>query len=111
MADCVILLDFRIDEQISTRRMRVVKYRGSSHGSDEYPFLIDERGISILPITSLGLDYPVSTERISTGIPKLDAMLEGKGFYRGSTILGLRYRGHRQNKFVGHFCRHRLPAG
>jgi len=87
VADCVILLDFRIQEQISTRRLRIVKYRGSSHGSDEYPFLIDESGLSILPITSLGLDYPVSTERISTGIPKLDTMLSGKGFYRGSTIL------------------------
>ncbi|MHB8910624.1 MAG: circadian clock protein KaiC [Syntrophales bacterium] len=87
VADCVILLDFRIEEQISTRRLRIVKYRGSSHGADEYPFLIDETGLSLLPITSLGLDYPVSTERISTGIPKLDAMLEGKGFYRGSTIL------------------------
>jgi circadian clock protein KaiC len=87
VADCVILLDFRIQEQLSTRRLRIVKYRGSSHGSDEYPFLIDESGLSILPITSLGLDYPVSSERIATGVPKLDAMLEGKGFYRGSTIL------------------------
>ncbi len=87
VADCVILLDFRIDEQISTRRLRIVKYRGSSHGADEYPFLIDESGLSILPITSLGLDYPVSEERIATGIPRLDAMFEGKGFYRGSTIL------------------------
>jgi circadian clock protein KaiC len=87
VADCVILLDFRIKEQLSTRRLRIVKYRGSSHGSDEYPFLIDESGLSILPITSVGLDYPVSTERISTGIPKLDTMLDGKGFYRGSTVL------------------------
>jgi len=87
VADCVILLDFRIDEQISTRRLRIVKYRGSSHGSDEYPFLIDESGLSILPITSLGLDYPVSTGRIATGIPKLDSMLDGKGFYRSTTIL------------------------
>jgi len=87
VADCVIFLDFRIVEQIATRRLRIIKYRGSSHGSDEYPFLIDERGLSILPITSLGLDYPVSTDRISTGVPKLDAMLGGKGFYRGSTIL------------------------
>ncbi|MCL5808933.1 MAG: circadian clock protein KaiC [Deltaproteobacteria bacterium] len=87
VADCVIFLDFRIVEQISTRRLRIIKYRGSSHGADEYPFLIDERGVSILPITSLGLDYPVSTERISTGVPKLDAMLSGKGFFRGSTIL------------------------
>jgi len=87
VADCVIFLDFRIEEQISTRRLRIIKYRGSSHGSDEYPFLIDESGLSILPITSLGLDYPVSSERISTGIPKLDTMLGEKGFYRGSTIL------------------------
>ncbi|MDZ7695745.1 MAG: circadian clock protein KaiC [Deltaproteobacteria bacterium] len=87
VADCVIFLDFRIVEQIATRRLRIIKYRGSFHGPDEYPFLIDERGLSILPITSLGLDYPVSTERISTGVPKLDAMLGGKGFYRGSTIL------------------------
>jgi circadian clock protein KaiC len=87
VADCVILLDFRIVEQIATRRLRIVKYRGSSHGADEYPFLVDEKGVSILPITSLGLDYRVSTERISTGVPKLDAMLGGKGFYRGSTVL------------------------
>ncbi|OPY14538.1 MAG: Circadian clock protein kinase KaiC [Syntrophus sp. PtaB.Bin138] len=87
VADCVILLDFRIVEQISTRRLRIVKFRGSAHGADEYPFLIDERGVSILPITSLGLDYPVSKERISTGVPKLDAMLGGEGFFRGSTIL------------------------
>lgn len=87
VADCVILLDFRTEEQISTRRLRIVKYRGSSHGADEYPFLIDESGISILPITSLGLDYPVSMERISTGVSKLDVMLDGKGFYRGSTVL------------------------
>jgi len=87
VADCVILLDFRIVDQISTRRLRIVKYRGSAHGADEYPFLIDDRGFSILPITSLGLDYPVSRERMSTGVPKLDAMMGGKGFFRGSTIL------------------------
>ena len=87
VADCVILLDFRIREQIATRRLRIVKYRGSSHGADEYPFLIDEKGISILPVTSLGLNYGVATERISTGVPRLDAMLGGKGFYRGSTVL------------------------
>jgi len=87
VADCVIFLDFRIVKQIATRRLRIVKYRGSSHNSDEYPFLIGERGLSILPITSIGLDYPVSTNRISTGVSKLDAMLGGKGFYRGSTIL------------------------
>jgi len=87
VADCVIFLDFRIVKQIATRRLRIVKYRGSSHNSDEYPFLIGEKGLSILPITSIGLDYPVSTNRISTGVSKLDAMLGGKGFYQGSTIL------------------------
>ncbi len=87
VSDCVILLDHRVNGQISTRRLRVVKYRGSMHGTNEYPFIIDEKGISIMPITSLNLDYQVSSERISSGIPRLDAMLEGKGFYRGSSIL------------------------
>ena len=87
VSDCVILLDHRVNGQISTRRLRVVKYRGSIHGTNEYPFIIDEKGISIMPITSLNLDYQVSSERISSGIPRLDAMLEGKGFYRGSSIL------------------------
>lgn len=87
VSDCVILLDHRVEEQVSTRRLRVVKYRGSAHGADEYPFLIGERGINVLPVTSLGLQHDVSQERISTGIPQLDAMLGGKGFYRGSTVL------------------------
>jgi circadian clock protein KaiC len=87
VSDCVILLDQRVQEQITTRRLRIIKYRGSLHGANEYPFLIDEKGISIMPITSLGLMYNVSTERISTGIPRLDAMLEGTGFFRGSSIL------------------------
>jgi len=87
VADCVILLDFRIREQISTRRLRIIKYRGSAHGADEYPFLIEKSGISILPVTSLGLEHTVSNERLSSGIPRLDSMLAGKGFYRGSTIL------------------------
>ena len=87
VADCVILLDFRTTEQISTRRLRIIKYRGSSHGADEYPFLIEKTGISILPVTSLGLNHAVSNERVSSGIPRLDSMLAGKGFYRGSTIM------------------------
>ncbi|MGN6718120.1 MAG: circadian clock protein KaiC, partial [Candidatus Binatia bacterium] len=87
VSDCVILLDHRVREQISTRRLRVVKYRGSSHGTNEYPFLIDERGISVLPITSLGLEHKASNERVSTGIDSLDQMLGGKGFYRGTSIL------------------------
>ena len=87
VADCVILLDLRVEEQIATRRLRIVKYRGSEHGANEYPFLIDKQGISILPITSLGLDHTVSDERISSGIPRLDTMLSGEGYYRGSSIL------------------------
>lgn len=87
VSDCVILLDHRIENQISTRRLRIVKYRGSLHGTNEYPFLIDEDGISVLPITSSKLDGNVSTERVPTGIPTLDMMLGGKGFYRGSSIL------------------------
>ena len=87
VADCVILLDLRVDEQISTRRLRIVKYRGSEHGANEYPFLIDKQGISIRPITSLGLDHTVSDERISSGIPRLDTMLSGEGYFRGSSIL------------------------
>jgi circadian clock protein KaiC len=87
VSDCVILLDHRVIDQISTRLLRVVKYRGSVHGTNEYPFLIDEQGINILPITSMGLQHQVSNERVSTGIPRLDAMLGGKGVYKGSTVL------------------------
>jgi circadian clock protein KaiC len=87
VSDCVIVLDHRISEQSSTRRLRVAKYRGSTHGTNEFPFLIDETGFSVLPITSLGLDYQVSSERISSGIPRLDTMLGGKGYFRGSSIL------------------------
>jgi circadian clock protein KaiC len=87
VSDAVILLDHRVTEQISTRRLRIVKYRGSSHGTNEYPFLIDEDGIAVLPVTSTGLNHSVSSERISTGIPRLDTMLGGKGYFRGSTIL------------------------
>jgi circadian clock protein KaiC len=87
VSDCVIMLDHRVIDQVSTRRLRVVKYRGSTHGTNEYPFLIDENGFSVLPISSLGLSHDVSNERISTGVPRLDAMLGGKGYYRGSSIL------------------------
>ena len=87
VSDCVIVLDHRVQNQVATRRLRIVKYRGSKHGTNEYPALIDEHGLSVLPISSLGLTYPVSTERVSTGIPRLDAMLGGKGYYRGSSIL------------------------
>lgn len=84
VADCVIFLNHLVVEQVATRRLRIIKYRGSSHGTNEYPFLIDEQGFSVLPITSLGLEHQVSTERVSSGIPRLDAMLEGEGYYRGS---------------------------
>jgi len=87
VSDCVILLDHRVFEQIATRHLRVVKYRGALHGTNEFPFLIGDTGISVLPITSLGLNHKVSSERIATGIPRLDAMLGGRGFFRGSSIL------------------------
>ena len=87
VSDCVILLDHRVNDQIATRHLRVVKYRGALHGTNEFPFLIGNEGLSVLPITSLGLNHEVSNERIATGIPRLDAMLGGKGFFRGSSIL------------------------
>lgn len=87
VSDCVILLDHRIINQISTRRLRIIKYRGSIHGTNEYPFLIDESGVSVLPVTSLLLDKSVSNDRITSGIPSLDDMLGGNGFFRGSSIL------------------------
>jgi circadian clock protein KaiC len=87
VSDCVVLLDHRVNDQIATRHLRVIKYRGALHGTNEFPFLIGDMGISVLPITSLGLTHKVSDERVSTGIPKLDAMLSGRGFFRGSSIL------------------------
>lgn len=87
ISDCVIMLDHRVTEQVSTRRLRVVKYRGSFHGTNEYPFLIDERGISVLPLTGLRLRHEATSKRISTGIPRLDEMFDGKGYYVGSTVL------------------------
>lgn len=87
VSDCVLLLDHRVQNQISTRRLRIVKYRGTSHGTNEYPFLIDEDGFSVLPVSSLGLNHRVFDERVSTGVPDLDAMIGGGGFHRGSSIL------------------------
>jgi len=87
VSDCVILLDHRVNNQISTRRLRVIKYRGSSHGTNEYPFLIDQDGISVLPVTSLKLEAKISSQRVSTGIESMDEMLDGKGFFRGGSIL------------------------
>jgi circadian clock protein KaiC len=87
VSDCVIVLDHRVTEQTSTRRLRILKYRGSFHGTNEYPFLIGESGVSVLPITSLGLQHGVSSERVSSGVARLDAMLGDGGFYKGSTVL------------------------
>jgi circadian clock protein KaiC len=87
VSDCVILLDHRVNDQIATRHLRVVKYRGALHGTNEFPFLIGAEGLSVLPITSLALNHKVSTKRMATGIPRLDAMLGGQGFFRGSSIL------------------------
>ena len=103
VSDCVIVLDHRIREEISTRRLRVVKYRGSTHGTNEYPFLIDEQGISVLPISSLGLDHAAPAERISSGIARLDGMLGGKGFYRGSSILISGTSGTGKTSVAAHF--------
>ena len=102
VSDCVILLDHRVNEQMSTRRLRIVKYRGSTHGTNEYPFLIDEEGISVLPVTSLGLEHKVSSERVSSGIARLDAMLGG-GYYRGSTILVSGTAGTGKSSIANHF--------
>ena len=87
ITDAVIALDHRVYEQISTRRIRVVKYRGSTHGTNEYPFLINRDGITVLPVTSLLLEHEATNERVSTGLPALDGMLGGKGYYRASTVL------------------------
>ena len=103
VSDCVILLDHRVTDQISTRRLRIVKYRGTAHGTNEYPFLIDEDGFSVLPVTSLGLQHHVSDERISSGIPRLDTMLGGEGFYRGSTVLVSGTAGTGKTSLAAHF--------
>jgi len=104
VSDCVILLDNRVTDQVSTRRLRVVKYRGTAHGTNEYPFLIDESGFSVLPITSVGLDYPTSDELLSTGVPGLDDMLGGAGIYRGSSVLVSGTAGTGKSSLAAHFA-------
>jgi circadian clock protein KaiC len=104
VADCVILLEHRVNEQLATRRLRVVKYRGALHGTNEFPFLIGEEGFSVLPITSLGLNHKVSNARISTGIPRLDAMLGGRGFYHGSSVLLTGTSGTGKTSVASHFA-------
>src|SRR4029453_11722264 len=103
VSDAVIVLDHRVTEQISTRRLRVVKYRGSAPGTNEYPFLIDEDGIAVLPVTSIGLSHAASSERISTGIARLDTMLGGQGYFRGSTVLLSGTAGAGKSSMAAHF--------
>ena len=103
VSDCVIVLDNRVVDQIATRRLRVAKYRGSAHGTNEYPFLIDDQGIVVLPITNIVLDYPALKERISFGVKKLDEMLGGEGFYRGSTLLTSGEAGTGKTSICAHF--------
>jgi len=104
VSDCVIHLDHRVTEQVSTRRLRIVKYRGTTHGTNEYPFLIDEDGISVLPVTSLGLQHEVSAERVSSGVPRLDTMLGGEGYFRGSTVLVSGTAGSGKTSLAAHFA-------
>jgi len=111
VADCVILLDNRMEEQIATRRLRIIKYRGSKHGTNEYPFLVEEDGISVLPITSLGLKHEASTERISTGIGRLDTMFTGQGYYRGTTVLISGTAGTGKTSFAAEFARATCEQG
>jgi circadian clock protein KaiC len=111
VSDCVILLDHRVNERVATRHLRIVKYRGAMHGTNEYPFLIGDEGISVLPITSLGLGHTASKERISTGIPRLDAMLGGKGFYRGSSILLTGSAGTGKTSVAAHFAQAAAQRG
>jgi len=104
VSDCVVVLDHRVTEQISTRRLRIVKYRGSAHGTNEFPFLIDEDGITVVPITSAGMDHPASLERVSSGITELDRMLGGKGYYRGSSVLISGSAGIGKTSLATHFA-------
>src|SRR4051812_3874731 len=103
VSDCVILLDHRVTETVLTRRLRVVKYRGSTHGTNEYPFLIEKDGISVLPVTSMELQHAAGSERVSTGVPALDAMFGGKGYFRGSSILVSGTAGTGKTSLAAHF--------
>jgi circadian clock protein KaiC len=111
VSDCVVALDHRVNDQISTRRMRIVKYRGSAHGTDEYPFLIDHKGFSVLPLSAIRLNHQVSRDRISSGVKDLDAMLEGKGFYRGSSVLVSGTSGSGKSTLAAHFANEACRTG
>jgi circadian clock protein KaiC len=111
VADCVILLDNRVHDQLSTRRLRIVKYRGSAHGTNEYPFIIDEEGITVMPITSSGLAHDASSERLPSGIPDLDQMLEGKGYFKGSSILVSGMAGSGKSTVAAHFANATCASG
>lgn len=111
VADCVISLDHEVVNQVSTRHVRVIKYRGSVHGANQYPFLIGKNGFSVFPITSVGLECPAPTEQISSGIPRLDSMLRGGGFYRGSTILVSGGAGTGKTSVAAHFVRAACERG
>lgn len=104
VSDCVIHLDNRMEHQIGTRRLRVLKYRGSGHGKNEYPFLIGSRGLSLLPITSVGLDYEVTRERVAWGLPAVETLLEDRGVYRGTSSLLSGPAGTGKSIFAGHFA-------
>ena len=111
VADCVIVLDHRVEDQGSIRRMRIIKYRGTIHGTSEYPFLIGETGISVLPLSSLKLDHRAPVQRISSGVPRLDAMLSGKGFYRGTSILVSGGAGTGKSSLAAHFVQAACQRG
>ncbi len=111
VSDCVIFLDHRVTQQVSTRRMRIIKYRGSSHGADEYPFLIDEQGFSVLPSTSMRLNHEVTSQRISSGVKDLDDMLEGKGYYRGASVMVSGTAGSGKSSLAAHFANHTCASG
>ncbi len=111
ISDCIILLDNRVREQIATRRIRVIKYRGSKHGTNEYPFVIDKAGLSVIPITSAGLDQPGTAKRVSTGIPSLDKMFKGAGYTRGSTVLASGTAGTGKTSLAAAFAIERCKRG
>ncbi|QEG41878.1 circadian clock protein KaiC [Roseimaritima ulvae] len=104
VSDCVVTLDHHVEAQVSTRRLRIVKYRGSVHGTNEYPFLIDRDGIVVMPLSTLSLNHAVSSERVSSGLPELDQMLSGGGFYRGSSVLVSGTAGSGKSSLAAHFA-------